>query len=222
MDLVKTVLRLGFSTASRPWLEIRDILRVAGGDQTAEIQASPLVIDRPQQRQRIIVEVRAAALEQEAPQSADSSLARAIEIMSRLNEASEFPTLSQIRYDAIFIEPFSLPFHELLMRLKGRFFRPNALVESATDIGFVLDIHENEGIKHISLGPMEAEQLRSQYLRWPPEDIPETFVFVGLTCESKAETQFGTESLRDFLKTAAEWQTTEAKTILDYLHGGEA
>jgi hypothetical protein len=222
VDLVKTVLKLDFSTAGRPWLEIRDIFRVAGGVQTAEIQASPVVIDRPQQRQRIIVGVRATVLEQDAPQSADSSLVQAIEMMSRLNEASQFPLLSQIRYEAIFIEPFSLPFHELLMRLKERFLRPSILVESATDIGFVFDIHGNDDIKHISVGPMEAEQLRSQFLRWPPDDIPETFVFLGMAYESKAEAQFGTELLREFLTSAAAWQASEASAILDYLHGGEA
>jgi hypothetical protein len=221
VELVKTVLRLDFSAASRPWLELRDIIRVAAGDEAGEIQASPVTIERPQQRQRVVVQVRAVTLEQEMPQSADYSLAQAIEMTTRLNEASEFPTLSRIRYDAVFIEPFSLPFHELLVNLKECFLRPSTVVESATDIGLVLDKHENDNVKHVSLGPMDAEQLRSQYLRWPSEGIPDTFVFLGLAYERKTEVPFGAQLLRDFLRTAADWQASEAAAIASYLHGGE-
>ena len=219
MDLVKTVVRLEFSEPTHPWLEMREILRVAGENPTAELQANPMVLDQPEKRQRVVLAVRSLMLEQELPASADQSLEQALEAITRLNDASNLPPVKQVRHDSVFIEPYPLPFHELVVFLKERFLRSNAMVDSATDVGLVFDEHEGEIVKHIQIGPMDAEQLRREYLQWPGEGIPDTFLFIGLGYVSNREAPYEVESLREFLQSAVAWQASQAEAILSSLRG---
>ena len=170
----------------------------------------------------MMVEVRAVTLEQESPESHQNSITQAVDRMMHINEASEFPPVEQIRYVALYMEPFSLPFHELVVFLKRRFLQPSSLVESATDIGLVFDVHENDIVKRIHVGPMEAAQWRSDYFRWPPDDLPDTSVFLGVTHEANREVQFSAGLLRESLKAAADWQASYTQTLLEYLKSGEA
>lgn len=217
VNLVKTVVRLDFSEATHPWLEIREIMRVAGGDPAAEVRASPVVIDQPEKRQRIVLHVRALTLEQESPTSAEQSVAAAVEMIGRLNDASKFPPMKQIRHDSVFIEPYPLPFHELVVFLKERFLQSNAIVDSATDIALVFDEHEDEIVKHMQIGPMDAEQLRRDYLQWSDEGIPDTFLFIGLGYVSNREAPYADESLREFLQSAVAWEIKQAEAIVSSL-----
>jgi hypothetical protein len=220
VDLVKTVTRLDFSGAARPWLEIREIMRVAGGDPKVELRASPIVIDQPEKRRRIVLLMRGLELEQEAAASAGQSVDGALEMIARLNEASEFPSMRQVRHESVFIEPYPLPFHELVLLVKERFLRSNAIVDSATDIGLLFDEHEDEADKHVQIGPMDAEQLRREYLRWPGEGIPDTFLFLALAYASSTEAPCALESLRGFLERAIAWQASEAESIVSSLRAG--
>ena len=217
MDLVKSILTLRFSVPGRPWMEMRETLRVAGGDPAAELRASPIVLDQPEQRQRVVIHVRAITLEEEGTGSGDERRAHAVDLMTRMNHASEFPPITRLRYECIFIEPYPLPFHELFALMKGRLLGSNAFLGSATDFGLILDEHEQDIVKHTQVGPMDADQLRSQYLAWPEEGVPQTFVFLGLAYESNKDTQFTPDSLQEFLLTAAAWHLQQADVVLNAL-----
>lgn len=221
MELVKTVLRLDFESPTKPWLEIRAMLRFAGGDPAAEVGAPPIVVDLATERKRIVVQLRAVSMEHEMPGSTETSISDAVRLMSGLNDASEFPAISRIRHDAIFIEPFPIPFHELVDFLKKRYLMPNSLAGAATDIGLIFDVHEAAAKKHVQVGPMDATQLRSEILRWPPEGLPDTFVFLGLRHESAQEVQFSPDSLHTLLRTALEWETVQAEAIVGELKAEE-
>lgn len=217
MEYLKSVLRLEFEEPARPWLELREILRVAGGEGQAEIQAAPIVIDRPSERTRVIIHIRAVAFEQDVPTSIESSVRSAIEVMTGLNEASEFPSISLLRHSAVFIEPYALPFHELVAFLKGRWLQPSDAVDAATDIALVFDKLDETGKVHVQFGPMDAEQLRKEFLRWPPDDLPETFVFLSTAYEATDKVKFSSDLLKNFLATAVKTEAAEAEIILGKL-----
>jgi hypothetical protein len=214
MQLVKSVLRIDFESATRPWLEIRDILRAAANDPGAEIQVAPLVIDRATDRMRIVAQVRSVALEQETPKSVEASIRAAIELITALNRASQFPGLSLIRHDAVFIESFEIPFYELVEQMKRHYLRDRTVVNSATDVGLVFDLHEQGGMKHVQIGPMDAKQLKTDILRWPAADLPETFVFVNAAQEKKLDVGFSPDILTEFLAGAFDWSGAQAEAIV--------
>lgn len=214
MRVMKSILRIEFAEATHPWLEFRELLRVAGGDVKAELQAAPVTVDQAKKRQRVILQVKATIAEFDIPESAEEGAKAACQVMNELSSASEFPKIVGIRHESIFIEPYSLPFHELTALMKEKFLAPNRLTEDATDIGLTFDQRERDLLKHMELGPMEADQLQSQYLRFPVEDVPDTFFFVGLAYADNTERSFSVDSLQKILDEATAWQVEEAETIL--------
>lgn len=214
MRVMKSILRIEYAEATHPWLEFRELLRVAGGDVKAELQAAPVTIDQAKKRQRVILQVKATIVEFDIPKSAEEGAQAACQVMTDLSSASEFPKIVGIRHESIFIEPYSLPFHELAALMKEQFLAPSRLTEDATDIGLSLDQREGDLLKHMEFGPMEAEQLQNQYLRFPVEDVPDTFFFVGLAYADNTERSFSAESLQKILDAATAWQLEEAESIL--------
>jgi len=216
VELVKTIFNLQFASATRPWLEIRDMLRVAGSDPEKELQANPVLLDQQESRQRVILAVRAVGVELEPPGSSNQA-ATILQLITGMNKASNFPAVAQIQHTCLFIKPYSLPFHELLSLVKDRYLHSNPLVEAATDVGLSLDEQEGEILKHAQMGPMNAEQLRSQYLIWPREDIPDVFLFVALTYTRTREEPFAPESVDELLRSAGDWQERQLRAVLQAL-----
>ena len=215
MELVKTIFNLQFASAIRPWLEIRDMLRVAGSGP-GEIAANPVMLDQKEKRQRVVLQVKAVGVELE-PLDSSNQAATILELITGMNEASEFPPVAEIRHTCLFIKPYSLPFHELLSLVKDRFFRSNPLVEPATDVGLLFDEREGEIFKHVQMGPMNTEQLQSQYLTWAREAIPEVFLFVDLTYTRTREEPFARESVDELLRSAGDWQERQLRAVLQAL-----
>ena len=224
MNLVKSILNIRFETATEPWLAMREILRSAAADPKAEIQAAPVVVDRPKDRKRIMLQVRAAGLEHELAGS-DSSIKGAIketlEIFIGLHKASPFPAVAQMSYNVFLIEPFPVPFHELVGFMKARYLLPSRLSDTASDIGLTFDRHEEGLQKHVQIGPMDKTQLQSQFLRWPAKGIPDTFVFLDLGYTSTVGGMaFSQSALESFLEQATDWQVAEAASVIAELKDG--
>jgi hypothetical protein len=215
MDLVKTILRLDLAEPLSPWLELRALFRMAGEDASAELQGQPVIVARQQKRQRVIIQVRSVSLEDEGARNIDEALTRTAEFTRDVNSASELPELRSFRFDAMFIEPFSLPFHELVARMKLQFFRAQELVDSATDIEMSLDFREDTYSKHLQLGPMMPGQLQETYLAFPRERLPAQFLFVSLARSRTAPLTFDQVEMEEFLNQTAPWQVQTARTIAD-------
>ncbi|MDP3064921.1 MAG: hypothetical protein Q8O40_17215 [Chloroflexota bacterium] len=218
METVKSLLAVKFAEPLRPWHELRELMNVAAANPKLEIQAPPFSIELADKRQAIVLHIRAVTFEQERVRSADAAIVEGVGLLSKMHRASPFPAIGSVSYDTLFIEPFSLPFHELVSLVKRRFFKPTAVTESATDVAVVFDVHEGDVIKHLRIGPMEANQLRSQFLRWPPDNVAERFAFVSLGYEYNRRVDFDEEALKGVLGVAAAWQNEQAATIISVLH----
>lgn len=218
VDLVKSVLRIDFKEAFRPWLDLRSFLRVIGENPTVELQGQPIVVDRGAKKERIVLEVRGLRIEQEASSSLSDSTSKAISLLKSVNETLGLPTIASLRYDAMFIEQYPLPFHELVAVFKDRFFRQNPLTETSTDVGLSLDQHEGDITRHTQIGPMEPEQLQLVYLVWPRQHMPSQFAFLSLGVSQKREFPYGEGVVQEFLRNAGDWQTNQAQIILASLH----
>jgi hypothetical protein len=70
----------------------------------------------------------------------------------------------------------------------------------------VFDERDEGLLRHIQIGPMDAEQLRREFLRWPPDTLPDTFLFLGLDYEYNKEMAFDLQVLRQVGRDAASWQ----------------
>jgi hypothetical protein len=212
MELIKTVVMLRFSEAFSPWLEIRSIIRGVGENPSAEIQGSPLI-----KKQRVVLQIRAFEFIQEGMKSIEDSIDTAVDKLVKSNSASSLPKINQISYESVFIEPYAVPFHELLLLMKERFLQPSTLVDSTTDIGLIFDQVEDDVLKHYQTGPMGKEQLLRMYLHYGRDQVPDNFVFLSLLYQQNKDFTFDAEYVRKFLQAASEWQTHQANSVFSYL-----
>lgn len=219
MELVKTILRLGLSEAFNPWIEMRNIIRELGAEPKAEIGGSPVIMDLKEKKQRLVLHVRAIEFEHEGISSIEESTAVALDKMVQGNKVSKFPEVERVWHEARYIEPYALPFHELLILVKNRFLRASELADACTDVGIIFDQAVGDMVKHYQFGPMEKEQLLSMFLNWPKKDLPDNFVFLILRYEQNKAFTFEREYLKKFLEAANEWEVNQAQWLFSYLRG---
>lgn len=218
MNLVKVSLVLRFETATNPWLELRALMRSAASDPTIEMQVAPVIVDRKKENTRISMQVRAVRLEHESTGPLGEAVAHAHATMVELNHASPFPEVEMMRCDAAFIDPFDMPFHELVELMKTHYLTPTRIARESSDIGLIFDQREDGLLKHVQLGPMDRAQLISDILRWPKEnEIPDTFVFIDAGYEKITNVAFSEDMLNTFLEEATQWQESEANALLNEL-----
>ena len=221
MELVRTALGLLFSEASNPWLEVRNIIRSVGENPSVEIGGEPLVLDLKDKKQRVVLQIKAFEFIQEGMKSIEDSINIAADKLVKSDSASKLPKIGQIWYESIFIEPYAVPFHELLLLMKNRFFQPNALVDPTTDIGLIFDQIEGDVLKHSQAGPMGKEQLLRMYLHYGRDQVPDNFIFLGLQYQQNKEFTFDADYVRKFLQADGQWQTHQFKSVFSYLKKGE-
>jgi len=219
MELVKTALRLNLSEAFTPWIEMRDMIRELGERPKAEIEGSPLIMDLKEKRQRLVLRVRAIEFEQEWPSSIGESSAVALDKMVQGNKVSKFSDVKSVLHEAMYMEPYALPFHELLILVKDRFLRASELADASTDVGIIFDQAEGDIVKHYQFGPMAKEQLLSVFLNWPKDGLPDNFVFLILRYEQNKALAFEREYLTKFLEAANGWEVNQAQWLFSYLRG---
>jgi hypothetical protein len=221
MNLVKSVLRIDFEKPTDPWLTLRELMRTAASDPKIEMQAVPLILDRKDEKTRILLQIRGIGFEHETNGSLAQAVADAQSMMTRLNRVSPFPEVRIMRYDVDFIDPFDMPFHKLVDHMKGYFLKPTRIVGLSSDLALVFDQRDEGLLKHIHVGPMDRAQLVSEILRWADEDeIPDTFVFANLSYENTQRIAFSEDALDSFLKQATEWQESEVNAIFNELKEG--
>jgi hypothetical protein len=199
---------------------MRNIIRNIAENPSAEIGGSPLILDLKDKKQRVVLQIKAFEFIQEGMKSIEDSINIAADKLVKSNSASKLPKISQIYYESIFIEPYALPFHELLLVMKNRFLQPSALVDPTTDIGLIFDQTEGDVLKHSQTGPMGKEQLLRMYLHYGRDQVPDTFVFLSLRYQQNKDFAFDADYVRKFLEAAVQWQTGQAKSVFSYFKKG--
>jgi hypothetical protein len=220
MELVKTKVFMRFSEAFSPWLGMRNLIRSAGESTSVEIEGPPIILDLKKLKQRVVINIKTFEFLQEGTDSIDDSTNIAMNKLMSTNSSSKFPQIEQISYESVFIEPYAIPFHELLRLIKERFIRPSTLVDSTTDVGLLFDQVEGDVLKHFQIGPMGKEQLSKMYVQYIREKTPEEFVFLSLQYRQSKNISFDKDFVQTFLQTAGHWQMHQAKLVFKYLKEG--
>jgi hypothetical protein len=214
VERVKAVANFGFADAIRPWLELRGMLRWAQGNSEGEIRGQSVVSPNEQARQRITLQVRAFQVEQEPGPNIEASLDRVVDALRSFPDLSLLPTLATLRFDLQFIDPYGLPFHELVARIKEVLLAPIDLAVAATDIQVVLDEAIDGGAtNHHQIGPMTPDQLNTQLLAYRRTDLPAQFLFVGLGRTITNPGAFSLDVIADLGAEFSEWAGGRAESI---------
>lgn len=214
MRLVRHTLTIEFARPARPWEDLRSLLRVAAGDEGAEMQSPPIILDRPKEKARIVLQVRGMIVDRETDEDLVTAAKACTQQISALGEAVPLPRIASFRFDAMFIDPFDAPFHELVNLLKKHYLSSVRIVQASTDLGLTFDQRDGNQLKHINMGPMDKAQLIGDVLKWPPTpEPPDVFVFANLAYQESTERDYSDSELDAFMSQAVEWQVSECDAI---------
>lgn len=222
MDRVKSAGKVDFSEALRPWLDLRALFRAAEGpSSSAELQGTPIQIDKAEQRQRIVLQVRSLVVQQEIAPRLTPSVSHVLGTLETLASAIPvLPDMASLRLDVIAIDPYELPFHELAARVKETLTVPHSFMASATDVSVAFDCQlDNEHVRHMQIGPMMPAQLNEQFLAFRRENLPEQFLFVSLGTTIARRQPFELASLKDETEEFEAWAEATATEIAAMVRG---
>jgi hypothetical protein len=218
LQIVKASIRLEFSEALQPWLELRALLRSAEGNDTRELQNQPFIVLREPERQRVTFTVRAASVECEADLPLREMLRSAVTTVDAMNAAVPFPALATLRVDTILLDGFELPFHELNARMKERFLRPSRLSTAATDLQVTVDESVGDGVtNHIQVGPMDPAQLNRMILAFARQKLPDPFLFMALSRTWAPGPEYGVETVNGLLSEYATWVEATSNELAQFV-----
>lgn len=214
MELVKAGLKLDFTEAMSPWLDLRGLFRAAQDDPGAEVQGQPLVTVNTDRRQRVVLQVKSFSVEQEGTAAHPASPDAALSVVERIAAATPLEEVRSRRFDMMFIDPFELPFQELVSEMKSSIFVQGGLIDRATDIAVSLDERIGESdTNHMQIGPMSPPQLNAQFLAISRDDLPEQFLFIGIGRSWTTPVSFSLDSLIGDFHAFAEWAPARAADL---------
>ena len=212
---VKAALRVDFSEAMHPWIEIRDTIRIAQGKADVELQGPPIVAVRADRHQRVTLQVRGLAVEQEGRDAGDGAFSRIFETVQQIAAQTRLPSVAAVRFDQLTIDPFELPFAELVAHLKALLLVPHPLVNRATDVQVATDEQvDDQTMNHIQIGPMRPAQLNADILAIRREKLPDQFVFVMTGRTRRFPAPLSIEDLKTLADPFVQWSRAQTDEIL--------
>lgn len=120
-----------------------------------------------------------------------------------VDERLGIPQVSRYGLRSTWIQEYNGSFQELLDKCKRHIFGGSSLVERVNDVGAVFDYYlEGSQKLAMTVGPMEADQLRSQFLSFETETLPSPFLYVDVDLGDTATKQFSLKHLRNFFDKA--------------------
>lgn len=218
MQTVKSIVRVDFAEASRPWLDLRALFRVAQGKETAEVQSQPLVFLREADRQRVFLQMKALIVECEREAPTLESLMSAISTVRDLEAAVPFADATLIRFEVYRIDAFELPLRELTARIKDHFIKPTPFLPAATDLQVVLEETDPDGMtSHLQIGPMEPEQLNGQVLAYARTGLPDQFLFLGLAQTHASHGKIDATALEEMASRFTMWAEKTSSDVAAFV-----
>lgn len=219
VQLLKTHLAVQLEDPLKPWDEIRGALRVLAGTSSVEAQGEPIVVDVPERRRRSVLQVRAMRFDFEKIASVEEAAEQHLALLKEVGQYIAVSKVTYARFDAISVEPQSLPFHQMVDKFRQKFLKSGSLIDSATDFGLTMDRQDGKAVRHYQLGPMESAQLHPDFLIWKRTDLPERFTFVSIGSGLREDQAYGVDKLEAFVRETARWQKSEIENVTAYLKG---
>jgi hypothetical protein len=156
------------------------------------------------ERKRImLVDATRSAIDVEQPPNVGFCRDSVIQFFSSVDERLGIPQVSRYGLRSTWIQEHKGTFQDLLDKCKQHIFGSSNLVEKVKDVGAVFDYYLESGQKlTMTVGPMEAEQLKRQFLSFENEKLPSPFLYVDVDLGDTATKQFSIKHLSNFFDKA--------------------
>jgi len=158
--------------------------------------------DKEKKRVMLVDPVR-SVIDVEQPPNVGFCKDSVIQFFKSVDERLGIPQVARYGLRSTWIQEYKGSFQELLDMCKQHIFGGSSLVEKVNDVGAVFDYYLEGGQKlSMTVGPMEVEQLRSQFFSFEPGPLPAPFLYVNVDLGDTATKQFSIQRLHSFFDKA--------------------
>jgi len=182
----------------------RDLLKKEPEEAERWLIPGLRIEDKEQKRVMVIDPIR-SVINVEQPPNVGFCRDSVMQFFGSVNTRLGIPHVARYGLRSTWLQEFKGTFDELLKTYKQRIFSSQGLAEKAFDVGAVFDYHGKDGHKlSVTTGPMQIEQLTSQFLVFKPESLPSVFLYVDVDLGDTRTKEFSEKYLRSFFDEAVQ------------------
>ena len=176
----------------------KDMLKKEPEEAKSWIVPGMRLQDKDRKRVLLVDPVR-SVIDIEQPPNLGFSKDSIMQFFKSVNERIGIPQVARYGLRSTWIEEYKGSFQELLDHCKERIFGNSKLVEKVNDVGAVFDYITGAQRLSVTVGPMELEQLRTQFLVFEPTSLPSLFTYVDVDMGDSATKDFSAQYLASFV-----------------------
>lgn len=220
MRLVKVITELRFSgrlKLLKPYEELYSAILGEEIKQPEKWVSPSLNLRAKQKKMSTSLESERCAVDLEEVPNIGYCVQTISSTFKKVDDILGIPLLARTGVRSMWIEPFEGTFADLLTAYKKKMLGSNVLSEEASDVGFVLDFVDEDCKVSLTTGPMEMQQLKTQFLNFEPEGIPDVFIFSDIDRATTNETKYSNKFLSEFIRRGLDYGGERAKMLIDIL-----
>lgn len=220
MRLVKVITELRFSGRLKLLKPHEELYLAILGEELKQPErwiTPGLTLQAKQRKMKTILEAKRCAVDLEEVPNIGYCVQTIAGIFKKVDDILGIPLLARVGVRSMWIEPFEGTFADLLAVYKKSMLGSNILCKQASDVGVVLDFVDEDCKVSQTTGPMETQQLKTQFLAFEPESIPDVFIFSDIDRATTNETKYSNKFLNGFIRQGLDYGEERAKTLIDIL-----
>jgi len=162
-----------------------------------------LRIEDKEKKRTMLVDPVRSVIDIEQPPNVGFCRDSVTQFFRSIDERLGIPQIARYGLRSTWIQEYKGSFQDLIDKCKQNIFGGSSFVERVNDVGAVFDYYLEGGQKlTMTVGPMEIEQLKSQFLNFEPGSLPSPFLYVDVDLGDTATKQFSVQRLRNFFDKA--------------------
>jgi len=220
MRLIKVITEFRFSgrlQLLKPYEELHLAILGEEPKQPERMLTPSLILEAKQRKMRTTLEVKRCAVELEEVPNVGYCVQTISSAFKKVDDILEIPLLARVGVRGMWIEPFEGTFAELLMVYKKTMLGTNVLYDLASDVGLILDSVDENCKVSLTTGPMEAQQLKTQFLSFEQERIPGVFIFADIDRSTTSEARYSSKFLSEFIQRSLAYGEEHVKKLIDII-----
>jgi hypothetical protein len=181
----------------------RDMLNKEPQEAKSWIAPGLRIEDRDKKRIMIMDPIR-SAIDVEQPPNIGFCKDSILQFFKSVHKRVEIPQVGRYGLRSHWIQDYNGTFEQLLAQFKKCIFANSSLVEKANDLCSILDYVTGSQKLTLTMGPMNNEQLRTQFLSFEATSLPPVFMYFDVDMGDTATKEFSVQYLANFINKAIE------------------
>ena len=207
MKLIKVTNELRYLEKSKKLTPVEELFSDLNKKVIKEENRMPIVpgfrLRKKEDKITMVVEALRSAIDIEQPESIRICKDKIVEFCKSVDGRVGIPQIARYGIRSTWIHEYQGSFEELLQQCKESVFGSSSVVNNASDIGLVLDYGKEKGRKTaLTFGPMEIEQLKSQFLSFELDGIASVFLYADVDVSDMTTKVFSLNFLKGFFDKA--------------------